>query len=221
MPVSPPMPNIGRNAVAKSIGTLNRIEPPQSEMKNALKMMTDGIEMIIVVVWKNALTDGAHAGQPHVVGPDDEGEEPENERRENERLVTPERLARVVRDDLGHNPHAGQDEHVNFRMPEEPKQMLPEKRAAAAADVQRRAVHDQPARHEKAGRRPPGPSAASRPRTSSGGKASSSRNAVTNCAQTKNGSRIQVMPLARSWMMVAMKLTAPRSDGSNQQNESR
>ena len=33
---------------------------------------------------------------------------------------------------------------------------------------------------------------------SSGGKASSSRNAVTNCAQTKNGSRIQVIPLARS-----------------------
>ena len=50
------MPNIGRNAVAKSIGTLNRIEPPQSEMKNALRMMTDGMEMIIVVVWKNALT---------------------------------------------------------------------------------------------------------------------------------------------------------------------
>jgi hypothetical protein len=38
------------------MGTLNRIDPPQSEMKNALKMMTDGIEMIIVVVWKNALT---------------------------------------------------------------------------------------------------------------------------------------------------------------------
>ena len=50
------MPNIGRNAVAKSIGTLNRIEPPQSEMKNALRIMTDGMEMIIVVVWKKALT---------------------------------------------------------------------------------------------------------------------------------------------------------------------
>ena len=35
---------------------VKRIEPPQSEMKNALRMMTDGIEMIIVVVWKNALT---------------------------------------------------------------------------------------------------------------------------------------------------------------------
>ena len=37
-------------------------------------------------------------------------------------------------------------------------------------------------------------------------------NAVTNCAQTKNGSRIHVMPGARSWMMVAMKFTAPSSD---------
>src|SRR6266566_2006824 len=41
MPVSPPIPNIGRNAVAKSIGTVKRIEPPQSEMKNALKIITD------------------------------------------------------------------------------------------------------------------------------------------------------------------------------------
>src|SRR5207302_228933 len=56
MPVSPPMPNIGRNAVAHNIGTLNRIDPPQSEMKNALRMMTEGIEIRSVVVWKNALT---------------------------------------------------------------------------------------------------------------------------------------------------------------------
>ena len=47
---------------------------------------------------------------------------------------------------------------------------------------------------------------------SSGGKASSSRKAVTNCAQTKNGRRIHVMPGARSWMMVAMKFTAPSSE---------
>src|SRR6266704_515075 len=47
---------------------------------------------------------------------------------------------------------------------------------------------------------------------SSGGNASSSRNAVTNCDHTKNGSRIQVRPLARSWMMVVMKLTAPSND---------
>ncbi len=47
------MPNIGKNASAKSIGVLKRIEPPQSEMKRHVKMITDGMEMIIVVAWKN------------------------------------------------------------------------------------------------------------------------------------------------------------------------
>ncbi len=52
----------------------------------------------------------------------------------------------------------------------------------------------------------------STPAASSGGNASSSRNAVTSCAQTKNGSRIQLRPLARSWTIVTMKFTEPRSD---------
>src|SRR5258705_448958 len=51
-----PCKNIGRNAMVKSIGTVKRMEPPQSEMKNALKIITDGMEIRSVVVWKNALT---------------------------------------------------------------------------------------------------------------------------------------------------------------------
>ena len=47
------MPNIGRNASANSIGVLKRIEPPHSEMISAVRITTEGIEMIIVVVWKN------------------------------------------------------------------------------------------------------------------------------------------------------------------------
>ncbi len=35
---------------------------------------------------------------------------------------------------------------------------------------------------------------------------------VTNCVQTKNGMRIQPMPLARRLTIVAMKLTLERSD---------
>ena len=35
---------------------------------------------------------------------------------------------------------------------------------------------------------------------------------MTNCAHTKKGKRMNVRPLARSWMMVVMKLTAPSSD---------
>ena len=48
------MPNIGRKASAKSIGVLKRIEPPHSDRMSAVRMITDGIEMIIVVVWKKA-----------------------------------------------------------------------------------------------------------------------------------------------------------------------
>ena len=47
---------------------------------------------------------------------------------------------------------------------------------------------------------------------SSGGKAMSSRNAVTNCAHTKKGNRMNDSPFARSWIVVTMKLIAPSSD---------
>src|SRR5687768_13874452 len=50
------------------------------------------------------------------------------------------------------------------------------------------------------------------PAASSGGNASSSRKAVTNCAHTKKGNRMNVSPLTRIWMVVTMKLTAPSSD---------
>ena len=46
----------------------------------------------------------------------------------------------------------------------------------------------------------------------SGGNASSSRNDVTSCAQTKNGSRIIVSPGARSCRIVTMMLIEPTSD---------
>src|SRR6185503_6939722 len=52
----------------------------------------------------------------------------------------------------------------------------------------------------------------STPAASSGGNASSSRNDVTNCAHTKNGRRMKLSPLARSWTIVTMKLIEPSSD---------
>ena len=54
-PVSPPMPNIGKKDNAKSMGVLNLIDPPHSDIKNAVRTTTDGIDIIIVVNWKNAL----------------------------------------------------------------------------------------------------------------------------------------------------------------------
>ena len=47
---------------------------------------------------------------------------------------------------------------------------------------------------------------------SSGGKASSRRTLVTSCDQTKNGSRMNDRPGARSWTIVTMKLIDPKSD---------
>ena len=35
---------------------------------------------------------------------------------------------------------------------------------------------------------------------------------MTNWAHTKKGNRMKVSPLARSWIVVVMKLTAPSSD---------
>ena len=46
------MPNIGRNASANFIEVGKRIEPRQSETRSEDRIATDGIEMIIVVVWK-------------------------------------------------------------------------------------------------------------------------------------------------------------------------
>ena len=54
-PVKPPIANIGINPSAKSIGVLNRIDAPYKVIGRAVKIITDGIEMIIVVVWKNVL----------------------------------------------------------------------------------------------------------------------------------------------------------------------
>ena len=53
-PVKPPIPNIGKKPSANSIGVLNLIDPPHSDNNNAVRITTDGIDIIIVVVWKNA-----------------------------------------------------------------------------------------------------------------------------------------------------------------------
>ena len=49
-PVRPPIANIGRKAIAKSIGVLKRIDAPQRLRTNAVRITTDGIDIIIVVI---------------------------------------------------------------------------------------------------------------------------------------------------------------------------
>lgn len=43
--------------MAKSIGVVNRIDPPQSDDRSEVTSTTDGTEMIIVVTWKNVPTE--------------------------------------------------------------------------------------------------------------------------------------------------------------------
>ena len=49
------MPNMGMKASANFIGALKRMEPPHSDRMNAVRMMIDGTEMIMVVNWKKEL----------------------------------------------------------------------------------------------------------------------------------------------------------------------
>ena len=49
-PVNPPIPNIGKKPRANNIGVLNLIEPPHNDKSRAVRITTDGIEIIMVVV---------------------------------------------------------------------------------------------------------------------------------------------------------------------------
>ena len=92
----------------------------------------------------------AHASQIHVVRPNDHREKADRKHRIDQRTITPNRLAGVVAKDLADNSHRRQDQNVNLRMPEKPKQVLPEKRAASTANGGQFACHDQSRRVEKA-----------------------------------------------------------------------
>ena len=50
------MPNIGRNASANNIGVLKVIEPPHNVSTSDEIRITDGIEMMNVVTWKNPVS---------------------------------------------------------------------------------------------------------------------------------------------------------------------
>ena len=62
---------------------------------------------------------------------------PRKTHRVDHRAVAPQRLARVVRDDLGDDAHGRQDQDVDLRVGQEPEQVLPEERVAAAGDLER------------------------------------------------------------------------------------
>ncbi len=133
MPVRPPMPNIGINAVAKSIGTVNRIEPPQSEIMTAVSRITDGDRNN----HRGRLEERAHL-RAHAVrymwcAQTRNDMKPEEEDAENHHLVAPERFAGVIGDDLSDDGERRQNQHINLGMRQEPEKVL-----ARAADCRRR-----------------------------------------------------------------------------------
>ena len=111
-----------------------------------------------------------HAGQEHVVRPDDERHEAEEHHRVDQHAVAPDRLPRVVGDDLADYAQRRQDQDVHLGMGQEPEQVLPQQHAAAAASPPTARRH-RPGR--PAGRswcRPRGPSTASRRRPRAAGR---------------------------------------------------
>ncbi len=112
--------------------------------------------------------------------------------------VAPQRLAREHRQQLEHDPEAGQRDDVDLGMAEDPEQVLEQVGAAAVAG-------DEEGGLRRCGRAPPISSVAI-----SIGAASSISTAVASTLQTKIGSRDQVMPGARIVMIVASRLKPSR-----------
>ena len=145
------MPNIGRKAMHEEHRRVeaNRPAPQRDEHAGEDDDRRDRDDH------RRGLEEGgdadAHAGQIHVVRPDDEREEADRQDGIDQGLVAPERLARVVGDDLGDDAHRRQDQHIDLRVRQEPEQVLPQQRAAAAADVGEVPADRQAGRQEEAG----------------------------------------------------------------------
>ena len=113
-------------------------------------MITDGIEMIIVVVWKKALIVVPMPVRNMWCAHTTNDMNPRKTVANDHRLVAPQRLARVVGDDLRHDSHRRQDQHVNLGMRKEPEEVLPQQRVAAAGIGERLTADHETARQEEA-----------------------------------------------------------------------
>ena len=86
-----------------------------------------------------------------MVRPDDERHKAEKNDRVNQGLVTPQWLTGVVCDDFGNDPHSRQNQNVNFRVCEEPEEVLPQQSTTTASDLENLVANYQARRKEKAG----------------------------------------------------------------------
>ena len=130
------------------------------------------------------------AGREHVVREDAEADERDEQlghRDERERDHPP---PRERRDDRRRDPERGQDDDVDLGVPEDPEEVLPEQRVAAAR------------RRRRSGSRAWRCSSRKTQSTVSGGSAKSSANATARIAKQKSGIRFSDMPGARSLKIV-------------------
>ena len=102
-------------------------------------------------------------------------------------------------DDLADDAKRRQDQDVDFRMAEEPEQMLEQQRIAAAFRVEKGGAE------VAVGQQHGDPPAST-------GSDSSSRKTVTRIDHTNSGILCRVMPGARMLKIVVMKLIDPRID---------
>src|SRR5882724_1223822 len=77
---------------------------------------------------------GTHPADEHVMSPNEKSQQPDREDCKHHRAVTEDWLARECRKNMRSRAHAGQDGYIDFRMAEEPKQMLPQYRRTTSVN---------------------------------------------------------------------------------------
>ena len=84
-----------------------------------------------------------------MVRPDGERHKAEKNDRVNQGFVTPQWLTGVVCDDLSDDSHCRQNQNVDFRVCEEPKEVLPQQRATTPSDLKNLVANYQARREEE------------------------------------------------------------------------
>src|ERR1700722_3407205 len=91
---------------------------------------------------------GIHAADEHVMSPNHPTEKTYGHHRVDDDFRAQQRLTQTVREHVRDNPDRRQNGDVHFRGPEEPEQVLPQKRRPAGVILQS-VAHDQPGRDEE------------------------------------------------------------------------
>jgi len=87
---------MGRNAITNSIGVLKRIEPPPERNEETGQNDDRGDRDDHRRGLEESRHPGAHPGQIHVMGPNDEGEEPDGQRGIDQAIYNPTEACGVL-----------------------------------------------------------------------------------------------------------------------------